>query len=111
MIRTTVWFEKELKKLSKRHKSLAVDYRQLLASLEEDPTQGTPLGRGAFKIRMAITSKGGGKRGGSRVITYFRNAFDVLYLIDIYDKSEKENISNADLNYFIDEINKALEEE
>ena len=36
MIRTTVWFERELKKLSKRHKSLAVDYRQLLASLEED---------------------------------------------------------------------------
>ena len=106
MIRTTVWFDKELKKMSKRHKSLVADYRQLLASLEEDPTQGTPLGRGAFKIRMAITSKGGG-----RVITYFRNAFDVLYLIDIYDKSEKENISNTDLNYFIDEINKALEEE
>ena len=111
MIKTTVWFDKELKKLSKRHKSLVADYRQLLASLEEDPTQGTSLGRGVFKILMAITSKGGGKRGGSRVITYFRNAFDVLYLIDIYDKSEKENISNTDLNYFIDEINKTLEEE
>jgi hypothetical protein len=110
MIKTTVWFDRELKKLSKKYKSLAADYRQLLASLEEDPTQGTPLGRGAFKIRMAITSKSTGKRGGSRVITYYRNEFDVLYLIDIYDKSEKENISNTDLNYFIDEINKALEE-
>jgi hypothetical protein len=111
MIRTTVWFDKELKKLAKKHKSLAADFRQLLASLEEDPTQGTPLGRGAFKIRMAITSKSAGKRGGSRVITYFRNEFDVLYLVDIYDKSEKDNISNADLNHFIDEINKTLEEE
>jgi hypothetical protein len=108
-IKTSAWFDRELKKLSKRHKSLSADYRKLLASLEENPTQGTPLGRGAFKVRMAITSKNTGKSGGSRVITYYRNEFDVLYLLDIYDKSEKEDISNTDLDYFIDEINKILE--
>ena len=110
-ILTTAWFDRELKKLSKRHKSLGAEYRKLLASLEEYPTQGTPIGgRGAFKIKMAITSKNAGKRGGSRVITYFRDDFDVLHLLDIYDKSDKKDISDKDLNYFIDEINKTLDE-
>jgi hypothetical protein len=105
-IQTTAWFDKQLKQLAKKHKSMLADYRGLLESLEKDPTQGTSLGRGAFKIRLSITSKGQGKSGGSRVITYFRDEFDTLYLLDIYDKSEKGNISDKDLNYFIDEINK-----
>ena len=82
----------------------------MINSLSEDPTQGTPLGRGAFKIRMAITSKNTGKSGGSRVITYYRSEFGVLYLLDIYDKSEKQTITDTELNYFIDAINKSLDD-
>jgi hypothetical protein len=55
---------------------------------------------------MPITSKGSGKSGGSRVITYYRDEQDTLYLLDIYDKSDRGNISAQDLDYFIDEINK-----
>ena len=46
------------------------DYDAFLTGLEQDPFQGTRLGKGVRKVRMAIASKGKGKSGGARVITY-----------------------------------------
>ncbi len=46
---------------------------------------------------MAITSKGKGKSGGSRVITYVHVVQTTVYLLSIYDKSDKENIYNKEL--------------
>jgi mRNA-degrading endonuclease RelE of RelBE toxin-antitoxin system len=108
-IRPTSFFLRELKRLSKKYPSIRADLAQLAASLENDPMQGTPLRRGAFKIRMAITSKGSGKSGGSRVITCVRMPLDRIYLLDIYDKSERANISDTDLDYFIDMIDEIIE--
>ena len=45
------------------------DYDAFLTGLEQDPFQGTSLGKGVRKVRMAIASKGKGKSGGARVIT------------------------------------------
>ena len=38
------------------------DYDAFLTGLEQDPYQGTSLGKGVRKVRMAIASKGKGKR-------------------------------------------------
>ena len=99
-IETTPRFRKGLKKLGKRYKTLKEDYSNLLDSLAENPFQGTDLGHGLRKIRMAITSKGKGKRGGARVITLVAlvaaDDVDVL-LLTIYDKSERENVSEQEL--------------
>ena len=105
-IETSAYFDKQLKKLTKKYRSIPMDYSNLLDELMENPTKGIEIRNGAFKIEMAIASKKTGKSGGSRVITYYRDEFDTLYLLDIYDKSEKENISDKDLDYFIEEINK-----
>ncbi|MDO4819359.1 MAG: hypothetical protein Q3994_03160 [Prevotella sp.] len=32
--------------------------------------QGNNLGNGVYKVRIAIASKGGGKSGGGRIVTY-----------------------------------------
>ena len=90
-------FEKEFKKLSSRHMSLKTDFKTFLVSLEENPVQGTPLGNNCYKVRLAITSKGKGKSGGARVITCLKIVDNRIYLVAIYDKSEKEAISNKDL--------------
>ena len=99
-IKTSSFFEKELKRLAKRYRSIKSDVLSLGMSLQKDPFQGTDLGRGMRKIRMAITSKGKGKRGGARVITLTvlvsMEEADVL-LLAIYDKSERENISDREL--------------
>ena len=63
-------FNKELKRLGKRYASLADDYETLLHDLKQNPTLGTDLGRGLRKVRMRISSKGKGKSGGARVITF-----------------------------------------
>ncbi len=36
----------------------------------DNPTSGTSLGHNLYKIRLAIASKGKGKSGGARVITF-----------------------------------------
>jgi hypothetical protein len=54
---------------------------------------GTPLGHSCYKIRLAIKSKGKGKSGGARVITYYYIQGRTVYLLSIYDKAEQENIS------------------
>jgi hypothetical protein len=46
---------------------------------------------------MKISSKNIGKSGGARVITYVRIQMQRITLLDIYDKSEKENISDTEL--------------
>ena len=78
-----------------------------MQKLKENPEHGTPIGKNCFKIRIAIASKGKGKSGGARVITYFVFTESTVFLISIYDKSEKENITDKDL----DELLKHIPEE
>lgn len=66
--------------------------------LEQEPEQGTNLGNNCYKIRIAIASKGKGKSGGARVITNFVIDEATVYLISIYDKSEKENLTDKELD-------------
>lgn len=74
-----------------------MEYIALLDSLEQDPEQGTPIGNHCFKIRIAIASKGKGKSGGARVIIHVVVTDKSVFLLDIYDKSEQENISEKEL--------------
>jgi len=90
-------FDKQLKRLAKKYASLKKEYAGLIASLEKDPEQGTPIGKNCFKIRLAIASKGKGKSGGARIMTNFVVSHHTVFLLSIYDKSEKENISDKEL--------------
>lgn len=82
-IETSDIFERQLKSLAKRYPSLKADIAQLRSELFENPFMGIDLGKHLRKIRLAITSKGKGKSGGARVITY------VI--------SDRENISDKEL--------------
>ena len=91
-------FKKHAKGIAKKHRSLKSDLNKLIDSLEENPTQGEPLGKDCYKVRMAITSKGKVKSGGSHVITCVKIVNQTAYLLTIYDKSDKENISDKELD-------------
>lgn len=94
-ITATEDFRRSLKTLLKRHRSFKQDFKDFSDSIRKDPMQGVELSPGIRKIRMAITSKGRGKSGGARVITYTviisENAGKV-YLIDIYDKADYSTV-------------------
>lgn len=96
-VRNTQRFARELKRLVKKYPSLKSDYITLVDSLESNPVQGTSIGNGFYKLRLSIESKGKGKRGGARVITYVQIMDNVVNLATIYDKSEKGDITEKDL--------------
>jgi hypothetical protein len=94
-------FEKELKRLAKKYKSLKEDIAALFEDLEANPAQGTPLGSSCYKIRLAISSKQKGKSGGARVITCVKVVQEAVILLTMYDKSERENITDKELEAFL----------
>ena len=63
-------FERDAKPLLKKYASLRQELATLGEELQENPMLGTPLGQDCYKIRLAIKSKGKGKSGGARIITY-----------------------------------------
>lgn len=92
-------FERRAKDLAKKYKSFVSDYDAFLDELEKNPFGGESLGHHTYKNRMAIASKGKGKSGGVRVITYNVQQpaeDDVrITLMSIYDKGEISNVSDA----------------
>jgi mRNA-degrading endonuclease RelE of RelBE toxin-antitoxin system len=94
-------FERKLKRLVKKYKSLKSDLLKLVEELESDPIIGDPIGKNCYKIRLAITSKRKGKSGGARVITFVRVTKKTVFLIDIYDKSEISTITDKELKLLI----------
>lgn len=100
-------FERRAKVLAKKYRSFVDDYNTFLDKLERNPFGGTLLGNNTYKHRMAIASKGKGKSGGARVITYNvqQNKNDVtITLMSIYDKSEISNVSDTYLRLLVKEI-------
>jgi mRNA-degrading endonuclease RelE of RelBE toxin-antitoxin system len=97
-------FDKQLKRLAKKFPSLKKDFANLVESLEQNPKQGTPLGNNCYKIRLAIASKGKGKSGGARIIANIIIAENIVFLLSIYDKSERQNLSNKELIELLKEV-------
>lgn len=97
-------FEKELKRLAKKFPSLKNEYAQLIKAIIENPNTGIYIGNNCYKIRLAIGSKGKGKRGGARVITYLYIDTETVYLLTIYDKAEKADLKQNELKIMIDSL-------
>lgn len=94
-------FEKELKFLAKKHRSIPEDFKNLLDNLELNPTMGDEVLKNCYKIRMAISSKGKGKSGGARIITFVYVLSETIYLLSIYDESQIVTISDKELRELI----------
>ena len=103
-VKTIDVFEKQAKRLIKKYVSLKLELLRLVEELKENPEQGTAIGKSCFKIRIAIASKGKGKSGGARIITNIIIADSTVYLLSIYDKSEKENLTDKELNELLKAI-------
>jgi mRNA-degrading endonuclease RelE of RelBE toxin-antitoxin system len=94
-------FKKEVKRLIRKYPSLIKELADLNDILSKQPTTGTPLGNDTYKIRLSIKSKGKGKSGGARVITYIVTENKEVYLLTIYDKSELDSIDTKTLKVII----------
>lgn len=102
------YFQRKAKRLTKKFKTLDNELAKLISDLKQTPRLGKDLGAGLYKIRLASKSKGAGKSGGFRVVTYYVEQVgdeEVVYLVTIYDKSEDDSI---DKEFLLDIVQDAL---
>ncbi|MBD1434683.1 type II toxin-antitoxin system RelE/ParE family toxin [Sphingobacterium sp. DN00404] len=90
-------FRRSAKALSKKYPSFKNDLAILVEQLSENPQSGIPLGGNLFKVRLAIESKGRGKSGGARVITFVLYQDEKLLLAEVYDKSDYSSINEKEI--------------
>lgn len=71
---------------------------ELIDLLATNPLQGDVLA-GTGGIRKVRFAKGGrGKRGGVRVVYYHHSVDRPIYLLEIFGKNEKANLTKAERN-------------
>ncbi|WP_045221301.1 hypothetical protein [Desulfonatronum thioautotrophicum] len=96
-------FARDVKRLLKRHKNLPQDLKTLCDVLSRDPHAGIRLSPSLYKIRLANTSARSGKSSGFRVIYYYTDHQENLYLLKIYSKSELPSIDENRLKSILQE--------
>ena len=114
-VNVTKSFSSAAKPLLKKYHSLSKDLLKLEKELISTPRLGTSLGQDAYKIRLKISSKGKGKSGGARVISFIETIVIgvaekisdeevTVNLLTIYDKADVDNISDKDLKELIKNV-------
>jgi len=91
----TPFFEKNVKKLKKKYPNIQNDLKYLNEVLSKNKNAGVCLFDKIYKIRLK-NSDVKSKRGGYRVIYYLEYEHKI-YLLTIYSKKEKENITKNEI--------------
>ena len=86
-------FDKNVKSLNKKYKSVKSDIKDLIIKLSNNEKIGTHIINNCYKVRLANSSIPTGKSGGFRVIHYYVDKDEKIYLLNIYSKSESDSIS------------------
>ena len=97
-------FRTDVKALIKRYQSLRQEIDDLIVSLATHPRQGTSLGNGIYKIRLAIKSKGKGKSSGARVMTFVNIENTTVTLFFIYNKGDRDTVSDKELQSLVQKL-------
>lgn len=104
---TTLQTVVELPEFQRRAKAIMSDDERmsLISFIAASPEAGVSLGGGLRKIR--IPREGGGKSGGYRTIYVFGGRHMPIYLITVFAKNEKDNLTRAEQAAAV-ELSKAL---
>lgn len=100
-------FEKPARRLARKYPSFTRDLLNLIDELECDPLLGVSLGGSLRKVRLAIKSKGRGKSGGARVISFVYLAGKRVHLLTVYDKAAFETLADQDLKALVRDFEKS----
>jgi len=93
-------FRKSAKKLAKRYKNFKKDLQLFIVSLDDNSKQGIKLEEGLYKVRIKNSDNNKGKSAGYRIIIYARIK-DEIFLVDIYSKSEMENLADEAIDLIV----------
>ena len=95
-IALTPRFQRDLRELAKRYRSIRSDIQPLIDQLQAGEIPGDRIAGikyQVFKVRIKNSNIQKGKSGGYRVIYYLKNAQGII-LTTIYSKSDLTDVSN-----------------
>ena len=95
-IAITPRFQRDLRELAKRYRSIRSDIQPLIDQLQAGEIPGDRIAGikyQVFKVRIKNSNIQKGKSGGYRVIYYLKNAQGII-LTTIYSKSDLTDVSN-----------------
>ena len=105
--------EKDIRKLRKKYEGVDRDIEPLIQALEAGETPGDRLSGSkypVYKVRIKNSNNRRGKSGGYRVI-YYTVTPEAVLLTTIYSKSERESISNEEIEGIIKQYELEIEQQ
>lgn len=110
-IRLTPEFQRRLKILSKKYRSIRADLQPVFEQLQAGLSLGDQIpgiGSTVMKVRLRNSDTQTGKSGGYRLI-YWVVSPQLVVLLDIYTKSDRSDIEVAEIRQIIKEFGEPSE--
>jgi mRNA-degrading endonuclease RelE of RelBE toxin-antitoxin system len=110
-VRLTETFQKSIKALKKKYPHVKDDLLSQIEALEEDPSAGDPIpgwNKEVWKVRIASSDVKKGKRGGYRLIYFWKVSEMKIYLLVAYFKGEKAEITRKEIETLLKKLNQEL---
>jgi mRNA-degrading endonuclease RelE of RelBE toxin-antitoxin system len=106
-IESSLSFDRAVKRLAKKYRHVKQDLRGLVGALMENPFAGDAIpgfAHEVWKIRLASSDMPSGKRGGYRVIYTVNREAEVCYLLFMYAKPERGDITAKEIEALLAEL-------
>jgi mRNA-degrading endonuclease RelE of RelBE toxin-antitoxin system len=106
-------FKKDIKNLKKRYRAIEEDIQPLVEQLQSGETPGdrlTGIQYPVYKVRVQNNNINKGQSAGYRVIYYIQIP-EAILLTKIYTKSDREDISNEEIEDIIRQYELEIEQQ
>jgi mRNA-degrading endonuclease RelE of RelBE toxin-antitoxin system len=110
-VQLTETFQKSIKALKKKFPHIKDDLLDQIKALEQDPSAGDPIpgwNKEVWKVRVASSDVKKGKRGGYRVIYFWKASEIAIYLLAAYFKGEKAEITRSEIEALLKKLHQEL---
>jgi len=100
-------FDRAVRRLSRKYRHIKADLQRLVEELRENPFAGVAIlgyGHQVWKIRLASIDMQAGKRGGYRVIYALDQNESACFLLYIYLKPTKADVTAGELEEMLQEL-------
>jgi mRNA-degrading endonuclease RelE of RelBE toxin-antitoxin system len=104
-------FRKSIKALKKKYPHVKDDFLRQIKILEKEPSGGNPIpgwNKEVWKVRVASSDVKKGKRGGYRLIYFWKPGEMKVYLLMAYFKGEKAEITKKEIETLLKKLNEEL---
>ncbi|MEG4203689.1 type II toxin-antitoxin system RelE/ParE family toxin [Microcoleus sp. Pol7_A1] len=111
-IRLTPEFQRKLRTLAKKYRQIQADLHPILEQLQLGAFLGDQIpgiGSIVMKVRLKNSNIQKGKSGGYRLI-YWISSPELIVLLDIYSKSDQQDIEVGEIRQIIKEFSTQSEE-